>query len=89
MILAPALFKLTTEMTAQAALGGINQENARRFIEHLQLLARFAHAMELEVQAHRLIEASRQGRQMVEELAKAAELPFSEDNIIRPDFSKP
>lgn len=57
--------------------------------ERIKLLSGLAWSQEMELQAHRLLEASRQGSRFVGQLAAGAEALADEDsNIVRPDFGK-
>jgi hypothetical protein len=57
--------------------------------ERIKLLAGLAWSQEMELQAHRLLEASRHGSRFVAQLAAGVEALTDEDaNIVRPDFGK-
>lgn len=57
--------------------------------ERIKLLSGLAWSQEMELQAHRLLEASRQGNRFVAQLAAGVEALAEEDgNVVRPDFGK-
>lgn len=57
--------------------------------ERIKLLSGLAWSQEMELQAHRLLEASRQGNRFVAQLAAGVEALADEDsNVVRPDFGK-
>lgn len=57
--------------------------------ERVKLLSGLAWSQEMELQAHRLLEASRQGNRFVAQLAAGVEaLANEEGNVVRPDFGK-
>lgn len=57
--------------------------------ERIKLLFGLAWSQEMELQAHRLLEASRQGSRFVAQLATGVEaLANEEGNVVRPDFGK-
>lgn len=57
--------------------------------ERIKLLSGLAWSQEMELQAHRLLEASRQGNRFVAQLAAGVEAIAEEDsNVVRPDFGK-
>lgn len=65
------------------------QEDLPEVSERIKLLSGLAWSQEMELQAHRLLEASRQGNRFVAQLAAGVEALADEDgNIIRPDFGK-
>lgn len=57
--------------------------------ERIKLLSGLAWSQEMELQAHRLLEASRQGSRFVAQLAVGVEVLADEDSkVVRPDFGK-
>lgn len=65
------------------------QEDLPEVSERIKLLSGLAWSQEMELQAHRLLEASRQGSRFVGQLAAGVDaLANGDGNIVRPDFGK-
>jgi len=86
---------LSRELEEQAMLlralasGKISNADALDIADEIGALGKVAHALERELQVHRLLEAGRKSRHMVEQLASSTALPHVRNgNVIAPDFGR-
>lgn len=87
--LARELEQQSAGLKALAKIGNVPSRKAAEIASELHALSLIARAIEQELQVHRLLEAGRHGRRMVDELASATALPLAtEGNIVRPDFGR-
>ncbi|RFB91792.1 hypothetical protein B5K08_15975 [Rhizobium leguminosarum bv. trifolii] len=71
--------------------GKSNDRDIVAFRKRLLLLCKLARNLESEVQIYRLMEAAKQGRDVIEQLATEVAAAFvlsRDDNVIRPDFGR-
>lgn len=89
LVLSRELEETSTGLKALADIGDVPSGDAAEIADELRALSMVARCMEQELQVHRLMEAGRHGRRMVDELASATALPIlSDGNVVRPDFGR-